>query len=82
MQLTYLYQPAPQGSTVNELRARARKQYMLFKYGTTTPTETIFAQLQDTVWQAWKWAMDQVNAATSAAWEKTGATGEQVRGEL
>jgi hypothetical protein len=55
---------------------------MYFKYGTTTPTETIFAQLQDTVWQAWKWAMDQVNAATSATWKKTGTTEEEIRGEL
>lgn len=55
---------------------------MLFKYGTTTPAETIFAQMQETVWRTWQWAMDQIGAASDTIWKKTGAAEEEIRGEL
>ena len=38
--------PTYQGSNVNQLRAEARKQYNHFKYGTTTPSGTIFEQIK------------------------------------
>jgi len=62
--------PVPQGSTVNELRALARKQYTYFKYGTTTPTETIFAKVGENVGAGWQWVKDQINGGADAAKKK------------
>jgi len=59
--------PVPQGSTVNELRAYARKQYTYFKYGTSTPSETIFAKIEGYVKPAYQWVMSQLNAGSEAA---------------
>ena len=39
--------PNYQGSNTNELRALAKKQYTYFKYGTTTPSGTIFEQIKN-----------------------------------
>lgn len=71
--------PAPQGSTINELRARARKEYTYFKYGTTTPAGTILAQIQDTVKQTWDWVVDQISIGSNAAKKKAD---EEIRQEL
>ncbi|KPI43679.1 Meiotic sister chromatid recombination protein 1 [Cyphellophora attinorum] len=35
-----------QGTTLNELRAEARKQYNYFKYGTSTPSGTIYERIK------------------------------------
>lgn len=59
--------PVPQGTTLNELRAYARKQYTYFKYGTTTPAETIFAKIGDNVKHAWNWIQAQINVGSAAA---------------
>jgi len=59
--------PVPQGSTVNELRAYARKQYTYFKYGTSSPSETIFAKIEGYVKPAYQWVMSQLNAGSEAA---------------
>ncbi|KAL1879699.1 hypothetical protein VTK73DRAFT_6874 [Phialemonium thermophilum] len=72
----------PQGSTVNELRARARKEYTFFKYGTTTPTETILAKIQDTAKQTWQWVLDQLNYGVDQTQKKVHDTTEEVRQEL
>jgi hypothetical protein len=63
-------QPVPQGSTINELRAYARKQCTYFKYGTSTPSETIFAKIGDTAKQSWQWVLDQLNVGSQAAKNK------------
>ncbi|KAJ9143907.1 Stress response protein ish1 [Coniochaeta hoffmannii] len=59
--------PVPQGSNLNQLRAYARKQYTYFKYGTSTPSETIFAKIGDYVKPAYQWVMNQLNAGSAAA---------------
>jgi len=38
--------PNYQGSTTNELRAKAKEQYTYFKYGTSTPQGTIFERIK------------------------------------
>ncbi|KAK4235710.1 hypothetical protein C8A03DRAFT_46199 [Achaetomium macrosporum] len=62
--------PAPQGSTLNELRALARRQHMYFKYGTTTPTETIYARLREGVMDTWDWVASQLRIGGDAARKK------------
>jgi len=59
--------PVPQGSNVNQLRAYARKQWTYFKYGTSSPSETIFAKIGDTAKQGWQWVMGQLNVGADAA---------------
>ena len=65
--LTMPSQPVPQGSNLNQLRAYARKQYTYFKYGTSTPSETIFAKIGDYVKPAYQWVLNQLNAGSAAA---------------
>jgi hypothetical protein len=65
-----LYQPVPQGSTTNELRALARRQWTYFKYGTSTPSETIFAKLGENAKATWDWVMDQLSIGSEAARKK------------
>lgn len=52
-----------QGSTTNELRAEAKKQYNYFKYGSSSPSGTIFAQIQDGI----QWVINQFRPAASDA---------------
>ncbi|KAH6662443.1 hypothetical protein F5X68DRAFT_271772 [Plectosphaerella plurivora] len=59
--------PAPQGSTTNELRAAARKNYNFFKHGTTTPTGTIFAKVGETIQDTWNWVAGQVGYGADVA---------------
>ena len=51
-----------QGSTTNELRAEARKQYNYFQHGSSTPSGTIFAQIQNGV----QWVLSQIMPAASS----------------
>lgn len=55
--------PNYQGSTPNELRAEAKKQYNYFKYGTSSPSGTIFAQIQNGI----QWVLNQFQPAASSA---------------
>ncbi|GAP86297.1 putative msc1 protein [Rosellinia necatrix] len=59
--------PVPQGSTLNELRAEARKQSTYFKYGTTNPVDTAFAKIGDSVKGAYQWVLDQLGAGVAEA---------------
>ncbi|KAK0722051.1 hypothetical protein B0T26DRAFT_643268 [Lasiosphaeria miniovina] len=59
--------PVPQGSTLNELRALARRQWTYFKYGTSTPTQTVFAVLGENVKSGWNWIMEQLSIGAGAA---------------
>jgi hypothetical protein len=54
-----------QGSTLNELRAEARKQYNYFKYGTSTPSGTVFEQIKGGI--QWLFGLVQGNAQTASA---------------
>jgi len=64
---SHITQPVPQGSTLNELRALARRQWTYFKYGTSTPTGTIFAKIGENAKATWDWVMTQLNIGTEAA---------------
>lgn len=62
--------PAPQGSTTNELRAQARKQYTFFKHGTSSSSETIFAKIGDSIQDTWNWVAEQVGLGADIAQKK------------
>lgn len=62
--------PVPQGSTADELRAYARRQYSYFKYGTTTPTGNILARVEDGIKGAFNWAAQQLHLGADAAQQK------------
>lgn len=63
-------QPVPQGSTLNDLRAEARKQTTYFKYGTTNPVETAFAKIGESVKGAYHWVMGHLVAGSEEAKKK------------
>jgi len=52
--------PVPQVSTVDELRAAARKHSTYFKYGTKTPSDTFLAKIGENVLGTWQWVKDQM----------------------
>uniref|UniRef100_A0A0D6QU78 SAP domain-containing protein n=1 Tax=Araucaria cunninghamii TaxID=56994 RepID=A0A0D6QU78_ARACU len=54
--------PNYQGSNINELRAMARKQATYFRYGTSSPSETIFERLKGGV----QWVMGLVQGQAAA----------------
>ncbi|CAG8269358.1 unnamed protein product [Penicillium salamii] len=81
--------PTYQGSSINELRAAARRNAQYFKYGTTNPQDTIYARIVDTL----HWAVEQlkVGAASGRAQgsdaaekvqDKVSEKTERLRGEL
>ncbi|KAI0436750.1 hypothetical protein F4803DRAFT_207365 [Xylaria telfairii] len=63
--------PVPQGSTLNELKAEARKQSTYFKYGTTNPVDTAFAKIGESVKGAYQWVLGQLGAGAEEAKTKT-----------
>ena len=75
-------QPVPQGSKTEELRAYARRQYTYFKYGTTTPTETIFAKLGEGVKDSWNWVTSQLGIGVDAAKKQADAAKAKAKEEL
>lgn len=81
--------PVYQGSSINELRAAARRQATYFKYGTTNPRDTIYARIMDNV----HWVMEQLKLGASSgrahgqeaaekAREKTSEQASKIRAEL
>jgi Putative nuclear envelope organisation protein len=54
--------PNYQGSTTNELRALAKKQYTYFKYGTSTPSGTIFERIKE----GFVWGLAQLQGGASS----------------
>ncbi|KAI8623573.1 hypothetical protein F5Y19DRAFT_468401 [Xylariaceae sp. FL1651] len=62
--------PVPQGSTLNQLKAEARKQSTYFKYGTTNPVDTAFAKIGEGVKGAYQWVMGQLGAGSEEAKKK------------
>lgn len=81
--------PVYQGSSINELRAAARRHATYFKYGTNNPSETIYAKIMDTL----HWALDQVKIGASSGRaqgqeaaekvsEKVSDKTQRMRGEL
>lgn len=57
--------PNYQGSTLNQLRAEAKKQATYFRYGTSTPQGTIFERIKSGV--QWAFAQLQGPASSGAA---------------
>ncbi|ETI25535.1 hypothetical protein G647_02308 [Cladophialophora carrionii CBS 160.54] len=55
--------PNYQGSTTNELRAQAKKQYNYFKYGTSSPQGTIFERIKSGL----QWVLGQAQGPASSA---------------
>lgn len=53
----------PQGSTVDEIRALARRQATYFRYGTSSPSETLLAKLAE----GWGWITEQLSNGFDAA---------------
>ncbi|KAI3331779.1 hypothetical protein HD806DRAFT_169370 [Xylariaceae sp. AK1471] len=70
--------PVPQGSTLNDLKAEARKQTTYFKYGTTNPVDTAFAKIGESVKGAYQWVMGHLVAGSEEAKKKA----EDVKNEL
>jgi len=62
-----------QGSTSNQLRALARQSSNYFRYGTTTPTGTLWAKLQENL----SWAADQVKIGAGFAQKEASKQGEK-----
>ncbi|UZP35663.1 hypothetical protein NXS19_003479 [Fusarium pseudograminearum] len=62
--------PVPQGSKLEELKAQARKQATYFKYGTSSPSGTLFAKLGDTARDTYNWVASQLQLGGQAAKEK------------
>jgi hypothetical protein len=60
----------PQGSKLEKLKALARQHSTYFRFGTTSPSGTILAKIEDAVTQWWKWAMTQLEVGRETAQEK------------
>lgn len=80
---------SPQGSKLEELKAEARKQSTYFKYGTSSPSETVFAKLGEAARDGWNWVANQLSLGGEAAKQKAAeaeaearAKAKQVKDEL
>lgn len=62
--------PVPQGSKLEELKALAREQSTYFRYGTSSPAETLLAKLGATASQGWRWVVGQLRLGGEAAQQK------------
>ncbi|KAI9832905.1 MAG: hypothetical protein M1819_003935 [Sarea resinae] len=60
--------PSYQGSSTNELRAAARRYSNYFRYGTTSPTGTLYAKLQNGA----QWVMDQLKIGAASGRKEAG----------
>jgi hypothetical protein len=74
--------PVHQGSTINELRALARRQYTYFKYGTTTPSGTVLAKLGESFNAGLDWIKEQVGIGANVAKKQADAAHKKVKSEL
>jgi len=81
--------PVYQGSTVNELKALARKHWNFFHYGTSSTSGTIFARFKESAY----WLLDQLKfgaasgraqgqEAAEAAKDQAAKASGKVKGEL
>ncbi|KAJ9629078.1 hypothetical protein H2204_009018 [Knufia peltigerae] len=63
--------PNYQGSTTNELRAMVKKQANYFRYGTTSPSGTIFERLKSSL----QWLLGQAQGTAASVSAEAAATG-------
>ncbi|EHY53547.1 hypothetical protein HRR83_003753 [Exophiala dermatitidis] len=66
--------PNYQGSTTNELRAEAKKQANYFRYGTSSPSETIVERIKNGL----QWFLGQIQGSASSASATVSASGSSV----
>ena len=62
-----------QGSTINELRALARRNANYFRYGTTTPQGTLYAKLSNGV----QWVLNQLSLGAASGRKEAGYQAEK-----
>jgi hypothetical protein len=89
--------PLYQGSSINELRAAARRNAQYFKYGTANPQDTIYAKVVKTFYakvvETFYWLLDQLKLgaasgraqgteAAQKAQKKVSENAESLRAEL
>ncbi|EJT73108.1 hypothetical protein GGTG_09958 [Gaeumannomyces tritici R3-111a-1] len=74
--------PVPQGTKTNELRALARRQWTYYQYGTSSPSETIFAKLGENVKNTLNWVKDQLNIGADAAQKRMDDAQKKAKEEL
>ena len=67
--------PVYQGSSINELRAAARRQANYFRFGTTTPQETIYAKVMETL----NWALEKLKVGASSGRAQGQEAAEKIR---
>lgn len=67
--------PVYQGSSLNELRAAARRNSQYFKYGTTSPQGTLYVKVQDSV----QWLLDQLKIGASSGRVQGQESAEKVK---
>ncbi|KAL8971606.1 MAG: hypothetical protein Q9183_000975 [Haloplaca sp. 2 TL-2023] len=65
--------PNYQGSNTNELKAMARRNADYFRYGTSTPQDTLFARLQNGA----QWVFDQLKIGVGSGRQAAGYEGEK-----
>lgn len=65
--------PNHQGSTLNELRASARRNTNYFRYGSTTPQGTLLSRLQSGA----QWFLDQFKIGAASGRSEAGYQGEK-----
>ncbi|KAJ5584507.1 uncharacterized protein N7459_004307 [Penicillium hispanicum] len=70
--------PVYQGSSINELRATARRQTTYFTYGTNNPRDTIYAKVMDTLY----WALEQLKIGASSGRAQGQEAAEKVREKI
>ncbi len=65
--------PNYQGSTTNELRAMAKRNANYFRYGTSTPSGTIYARLSSGV----QWVLDQLKFGAASGRQEASYQGQK-----
>lgn len=67
---------------MNQLRAYARKQSTYWRYGTNSPSSTLYAKVSESVGNTWQWIVDQFSAGANAAQKTAGDAKNKVKEEL
>ncbi|KAJ5439919.1 uncharacterized protein N7458_010917 [Penicillium daleae] len=67
--------PVYQGSSIDELRAAARRQATYFRFGTSNPQETIYAKVMDTL----NWALEKLKVGAASGRAQGQEAAEKVR---
>ena len=65
--------PVPQGTQTEELKAMARRHATYFRYGTSSPSGTIFAKLSEGA----QWILEQLKIGAASGRKEAGYQGEK-----